>query len=148
MGCTLAPPGQYEWTVRVLRWCGLVSNYFDHLLQYPVRKVETKCWSQWRQRENIRTAITLPRKKRRYMDPIIETKYRRLVVSRLLPGVVTCWPRPLIVWLTMVDDSGRPIGLYFVNVFFLCLFFYQSSLRRPTTYILVKLINESCTVWC
>ena len=30
MGCTLAPPGEYDGTVRVQRWCGLMSNYFDH----------------------------------------------------------------------------------------------------------------------
>jgi len=27
---TLAPPGEYEWTSHVQRWCGLISNYFDH----------------------------------------------------------------------------------------------------------------------
>jgi len=32
-GCTLAPPGEYHWTVHVWQWCGLLSNYFDHLLQ-------------------------------------------------------------------------------------------------------------------
>jgi len=33
-GCTLAPPGEYDWTVRA-RWrCGLTSNYFDHLYNY------------------------------------------------------------------------------------------------------------------
>jgi len=31
-GCTLAPPGEYDWTVRVRRRCGLMSNYFDQLL--------------------------------------------------------------------------------------------------------------------
>jgi len=31
-GCTLAPPGEYEWAVHMRRRCGLVSNYFDHLL--------------------------------------------------------------------------------------------------------------------
>jgi len=29
---TLAPPGEYDWTVRLRRRCGLMSNYFDHLL--------------------------------------------------------------------------------------------------------------------
>jgi len=29
--CTLVPPGEYDWTVRVHRRCGLMSNYFDHL---------------------------------------------------------------------------------------------------------------------
>jgi len=32
MRCTLAPPGEYDWTVHVRRRCGLMSNYFDHLL--------------------------------------------------------------------------------------------------------------------
>jgi len=32
MGCTLAPPGEYDWTVHVRRRFGLMSNYFDHLL--------------------------------------------------------------------------------------------------------------------
>jgi len=31
-GCTLAPPGEYGWTVHVGRRCGLsVKNYFEHL---------------------------------------------------------------------------------------------------------------------
>ena len=33
-GCTLAPPGEYNWTVHVLRRYGLMSNYFDHLFQW------------------------------------------------------------------------------------------------------------------
>jgi len=32
MRCTLAPSAEYDWTVRVWQWCGLMSNYFDHLL--------------------------------------------------------------------------------------------------------------------
>jgi len=32
MACTLAPPGEYDWSVHVLRRCGLTLNYFDHLL--------------------------------------------------------------------------------------------------------------------
>jgi len=32
MGSTLAPPDKYDWTVRVWRRCGLMSNYFGHLL--------------------------------------------------------------------------------------------------------------------
>jgi len=31
-GCTLAPPSESDWTVRVRQRCGLMSNYFDHLL--------------------------------------------------------------------------------------------------------------------
>jgi len=30
---TPAPPGEYDWTVRLQRRCGLTSNYFDHLLE-------------------------------------------------------------------------------------------------------------------
>jgi len=30
--CTLAPPDEYDWTVRVWQQCSLMSNYFDHLL--------------------------------------------------------------------------------------------------------------------
>jgi len=29
---TLAPPGKYDWTVRLQWQCGLMSNYCDHLL--------------------------------------------------------------------------------------------------------------------
>jgi len=29
--CTLAQPGEYDWMVHVWRWCGFMSNYFDHL---------------------------------------------------------------------------------------------------------------------
>ena len=32
MGCTLAPTGEYDWTVHVRQRCCLMSNYFDHLL--------------------------------------------------------------------------------------------------------------------
>ena len=32
---TLAQPGEYDWTVRLLRRCGLMSTYFDHLLWPP-----------------------------------------------------------------------------------------------------------------
>jgi len=31
---TLAPPDEYDWTVRRRRRCGLVSNYFDHLFSH------------------------------------------------------------------------------------------------------------------
>jgi len=29
---TLAPPGEYDWSVRMWQRCGLMSNYFFHLL--------------------------------------------------------------------------------------------------------------------
>ena len=32
----LAPPDEYDRTVRVLRRCGLMSNYFDHLFSQDV----------------------------------------------------------------------------------------------------------------
>jgi len=32
MGCTLAPPGEYDRAVHVRQRCGLMSNYFDDLL--------------------------------------------------------------------------------------------------------------------
>jgi len=36
---TLAPPSEYDWTVR-LRWrCGLMSNYFDHLFLFLSKHV-------------------------------------------------------------------------------------------------------------
>jgi len=28
---TLAPPGEYDWTVHLRQQCGFISNYFDHL---------------------------------------------------------------------------------------------------------------------
>jgi len=37
MGCRLAPTGKYDITVHVRRRCGLISNYFDHLLLLPSR---------------------------------------------------------------------------------------------------------------
>jgi len=32
MGYTLAPPGKYDWTVRVRQRCRLMSSYSDHLV--------------------------------------------------------------------------------------------------------------------
>jgi len=29
-GCILAPPGEYDWTIHMLRRCSFLSNYFDH----------------------------------------------------------------------------------------------------------------------
>ena len=37
MGCTLAPPGECDWTIRVQRRCGPMSIYFDHLLLLKTR---------------------------------------------------------------------------------------------------------------
>ena len=31
VGCTLAPPGEYNWTIHVQWRCSLMSNYFVHL---------------------------------------------------------------------------------------------------------------------
>ena len=33
-GVTLAPPDEYDWTVRLRRRCDPMSNYFDHLLLF------------------------------------------------------------------------------------------------------------------
>ena len=61
-GCTLAPPGKYHWTIHVWRRCGLLSDYFDPLLNFisleilmkfdsdlPVHSVCCcRCCSYWR----------------------------------------------------------------------------------------------------
>jgi len=31
MGGNIGAPGEYNWTVCLLRWCDLTSNYFDRL---------------------------------------------------------------------------------------------------------------------
>jgi len=41
VGCTLAQPSEYKWTVHVLRRCGLLSNYFDHLFYCPAAMPKT-----------------------------------------------------------------------------------------------------------
>ena len=42
-GCTLAPPGEYDWTIRA-RWrYGLRSNYFDTCLSFLGRIVCSQC---------------------------------------------------------------------------------------------------------
>jgi len=41
--CTLAPPGGYNWIVHVQRWCGLMSNYLDHLLENVAAVAWYKC---------------------------------------------------------------------------------------------------------
>jgi len=43
MGCTLAPPGEYDWILRVRQRCGLMSNYFEHLLHFPWVLDDAKC---------------------------------------------------------------------------------------------------------
>jgi len=42
MGCTLAPPGEYNLTVHVRQRCGLMTNYFDHLLL-----LTQVAWADW-----------------------------------------------------------------------------------------------------
>jgi len=39
---TVAPTGEYDRTVRVRRRCGLISNYFDHLLLYSLDSSATQ----------------------------------------------------------------------------------------------------------
>jgi len=44
---TLAPPGEYDWTVHLLR-CGLMSNYIDHLfLIIPPSVWFIGYWRRW-----------------------------------------------------------------------------------------------------
>jgi len=31
-GCTLVPPGECHWTIHACQRCGLLSNYFGHLV--------------------------------------------------------------------------------------------------------------------
>jgi len=38
--CAL-PPGEYDWTVHLLWWCILMSNYSDHLLLLLTTAVQT-----------------------------------------------------------------------------------------------------------
>jgi len=40
MGCTSGSPGECDWTVHVRRRCGLLSNYFDHLLNFILRYID------------------------------------------------------------------------------------------------------------
>jgi len=42
---TLAPPGGYDWTVRLRQQCGLMSNYFDHFL-YSIPTLYFHC-NRW-----------------------------------------------------------------------------------------------------
>ena len=44
MGWTLAPPGEYDWTMCVLQWCGLMSSYFDHLLKNTTTVLRPFVW--------------------------------------------------------------------------------------------------------
>jgi len=41
--CTLAPPDQYYWTLHVMRWCGLMSNYFTFCFCYMLESVRAGC---------------------------------------------------------------------------------------------------------
>ena len=47
-GCTSTLPGEYDWTVRVRRRCGRMSDYFDHLLlgPPPICISRPRCMSQ------------------------------------------------------------------------------------------------------
>ena len=42
-GCTLAPPGEYYSTICVCRRCGLMSNYFDYLLNFETSSCLLNC---------------------------------------------------------------------------------------------------------
>jgi len=45
MGCTLALPEEYDWTIRVRRRNGLMSNYFDHLFSLYNIAIYSMSWS-------------------------------------------------------------------------------------------------------
>ena len=49
---TLVPAGEYDWIVRLQWWCGLMSNYFDHLswlLLFCLQCFDTVgCWASGR----------------------------------------------------------------------------------------------------
>jgi len=47
MGCTLAPPEEYDWTVHVRRQCGLMSKYFHHLYNFVAVGWHVKRLSWW-----------------------------------------------------------------------------------------------------
>jgi len=42
VGCTLTSPGEYDWTVRVRRRCGLMSNYFEHLFFFAAQVYKSR----------------------------------------------------------------------------------------------------------
>jgi len=42
---TWARPGEYDWTIRLWRRCGIMSNYFDHLLLFMQTVCSTVRWS-------------------------------------------------------------------------------------------------------
>jgi len=42
---TLAPTGEYNWTVRLRRRYGLMSNYFDHLFLIGLLVIYSNCWN-------------------------------------------------------------------------------------------------------
>jgi len=52
LGFTLAPPGEYHWTVHVLRRCGLLSNYYDHLFLLAFL-LTCCCTSEWQVKVTI-----------------------------------------------------------------------------------------------
>jgi len=57
--CTLAPPGEYDWSVRVQWQCGLSSNYFDHSTYYEQRfsrAAEMRCVYQVRSSRPLQAA--------------------------------------------------------------------------------------------
>jgi len=37
---TFSQHGEYNWTVHLRRWCGLMSNYFDHLFYFLIRVIQ------------------------------------------------------------------------------------------------------------
>jgi len=60
---TLAPLGEYDWTVHLRRQCGLLSNYFDHL--YIVLHVYVWLSTCWK----LETTATAGSHKRKLRNP-------------------------------------------------------------------------------
>jgi len=73
MGCTLAPSGKYEWTVRVRRRCGLMSNYFDNLLIYILHSTD---WIILPHSSNFRSDVTDPLPTAVYISVASRTRER------------------------------------------------------------------------
>jgi len=44
---TEVPPGEYDWTVSLRWWCGLMSNYCEHLLFKLTANVDVVMKSIW-----------------------------------------------------------------------------------------------------
>jgi len=81
-GCTLAPPGKYNWTIYQWWWCSLVSDYFNHLLQ-----MLAKCWA-WAYKLSMlpeSTAVSI-----KFQNQKIRTNGKLVILSTDLFGQYLC----------------------------------------------------------